>query len=95
MRQINVLEGKVVAPEGMKDVYKRQLHTIDPAQAGFSATERFSADRHLLPFFIYHQDINGIRVYVGFYVVRNERIFDSVVDVYKRQTVDPAAEAFM
>ena len=49
------------------------------AQAGFSATERFSADHHLLPFFIYHQDIDGIRVYVGFYVVRNERIFDSVV----------------
>ena len=58
---------------------KINLHTIDPAQAGFSATERFSADRHLLPFFIYHQDIDGIRVYVGFYVVRNERIFDSVV----------------
>ena len=58
---------------------KINLHTIDPAQAGFSATERFSADHHLLPFFIYHQDIDGIRVYVGFYVVRNERIFDSVI----------------
>ena len=51
---------------------------IDLCDVDFTAAKRFSTDRHLLTGSIGHNNIDGIRMNISFFLIRSKRVFQSV-----------------